>query len=58
MSDSPGTVFFLGAALTGWMTCDMLGEAPEQTFALIKYFFLRVAVITTLYSGVKWMTMK
>jgi hypothetical protein len=58
MSDSRGTVFFLGAALTGWMTCDMVSEAPEQTFAFIKYFFLGVAVITTIYSGVKWMTMK
>ena len=40
------------------MICDMVSEAPERTFALIKYFFLGIAVITTLYSAAKWMTKK
>jgi hypothetical protein len=33
-------------------------EAPSQTLALMKYFILAVVVITTIYSGAKWLTMK
>jgi hypothetical protein len=58
MSDSRGTVFFLGAAVSGWMICDVAFEAPSHPFLLIKYGLIIVAVIVTLYSGAKWLTMK
>jgi hypothetical protein len=57
MGNNRGTVFLLGAAVSGWMICDMVDEL-SQTLVLIKYVLLAVAVITTLYSGAKWLTLK
>jgi hypothetical protein len=40
------------------MICDVAFEAPDHPYLLIKYGLLAVAVIVTLYSGAKWLTMK
>jgi hypothetical protein len=60
MSNNRGTVFLLGAAVSGWLIYDMTTatEGPSLTLALMKYFILAVMVIVTLYSGIKWLVMK
>jgi hypothetical protein len=60
MNNNRGTTFLLGAAASGWMICDMATAtaAQSQTLALVKYVLLAVMVVTTLYSGAKWLTMK
>ena len=62
MNNNRGTTFLLGAAASGWMICDMAAAtataAQSQTLALVKYFLLAVMVVTTLYPGAKWLTMK
>ena len=57
MGNNRGTVFLLGTAVSGWMICDTIDEV-SQTLILIKYVLLAVTVITTLYSGAKWLTLK
>jgi hypothetical protein len=58
ITNARGTVFFLGAALSGWMLCDVAFDAPDHPLLLIKYSLFAVAVIVTLYSGAKWFVMK
>ena len=60
MGKNRGLTVLLGVAASGWMIYDMATatEAPSQTLALMKYCILAVVVITTIYSGSKWLTMK
>ena len=60
MNKHPGASFLVGAVAAGWLIYDMATatEQPSQTLALMKYFLLALLVVTTLYSGAKWLTMK
>jgi hypothetical protein len=60
MGKNRGTTCILGAAASAWLIYDMATatEAPSQTLALMKYFILAVMMVTTIYSGAKWLTMK
>jgi hypothetical protein len=55
-----GATFLLGVVASGWMIYELstAAEAPSLTLALLKYLILAIALIGTIYSGVKWLTMK
>jgi hypothetical protein len=55
-----GMTFLLGAAASTWMIYDLstAAEAPSHTLAVLKYTVLAILLIGTIYSGVKWLTMR
>ncbi len=60
MGRSSGARFLFGAVGAGWLIYDMATEteAPSQTLAILKYVLLAMLVVTTLYSGAKYLAGK
>jgi hypothetical protein len=60
MTRNRGATFLLGAAGSGWLIYDITSrtEAPSAALAAMQYVLLAMLLITTLYSGARWLAAK